>query len=116
MMKFTLKLRRSSLQEKTKTETYIGFSVRSRKCKIGVNAVATLKKAELVLVCSSASENTKNEAQKLAQKLRCEIIILGTKLLAEMVHKENAKVMAITDKALAKAIIENAEKDLKGIN
>ena len=104
------------MQEKTKVDTFIGFVIRSGKYKIGTNACATLKKAELMIVCNTASENTKKDALKLSKKLRCELYETIGKQLAESVFKEKAKVMAITDKALAKAIIENAENDLKGIN
>ncbi len=104
------------MQERSKAETFIGFALRARKCKIGLNAACTLKKAELVIVCGTASENTKNDATKLAKKLRCEVLETTGKTLEELTHKENVKVMAITDKALAKAISEHREKDLKGIN
>lgn len=90
--------------EKSKGETYIGFCVRARKCKIGMNAVKTLKKAELLVVSNTASENTVSEGKKTARKLGCKMVITKEKPLEEMLHKENAKVMAITDKELAKAV------------
>lgn len=103
------------MQEKSKVETYIGFAVRSNKYRTGMNSVESLKRANLVIVCTTASENTKKQAFKVAKKF-------GTRLyqtarpLAELVYKENTKVMAITDNSLAKAIIENADGELTIIN
>ena len=37
------------MENKTKAETFIGFAIRARKSRIGVNASLTLKKANLVI-------------------------------------------------------------------
>ena len=94
---------------KAKAETFIGFAMRTGKYKIGTNAVQTLKRAYLVIVCKSASDNTKKECDKLAKKFHAPIVETTDRLLSDYVHKENAKVMAIADKSLAQAILDNAE-------
>ncbi len=99
------------MENKTKAQTFIGFAIRANKYRIGMNAVQTLKKINLLIVCCSASENTKKEVEKLSIKYRCPIIITKEILLENITHKENSKVMAIADKTLAKAILENSEKD-----
>jgi len=99
------------LENKSKAETFIGFAMRTGKFRIGANAAATLKKAELIIVCSSASENTKKDADKLARKFHCPIIEPVGKTLEEITHRENAKVMAIADRSLSKAILSNSDKD-----
>ena len=99
------------MENNKKAETFIGFSMRTGKFRIGANACATLKKAYLVIVCRSASENTKKEAEKLAKRFKCSLLETVTKLLEEYTHRENAKVMAIADKGLAQAITDNSEKD-----
>jgi len=99
------------LEIKTKAETFIGFAIRTGKFKIGTNAVATLKKAYLVIVCNSASENTKKEAEKLARKFGCPLIESKNKSLEQITHRENAKVMAISDKQLSDAVLSNSEED-----
>jgi len=99
------------LETRSRAETFIGFAMRTGKYKIGMNASATLKRAYLMIVCKSASENTKKDAQKLAGKFNCPLIETVTKTLEEIVKRENAKVMAIGDKALSKVILENTEKD-----
>ncbi len=96
---------------KSKAETFIGFAIRAGKYRLGMNAVETLKKAKLIIVCSSASLNTVEQAKKSARKFNCPILLTQTKNLSEMVFKENSKVMAVTDASLARAILDNSEKD-----
>ena len=95
---------------KSKAETFIGFAVRARKCKIGVNACKTLKRAKLVIVDGGAGESTKSDAKKLAERFHCPLLT-GKKPLESVVFKDNAKVMAITDGALASAIYDNRGED-----
>lgn len=99
------------MENKTKAETFIGFAIRAKKFRIGMNASQTLKKINLIIVCHTASDNTKKEADKLAAKHRCKIIETVIKTLSELTFRENAKVMAIADSALSKAILDNSEKD-----
>lgn len=99
------------MNNKGKAETFIGFAIRTGNYRIGTNACQTLKKASLVIVCSSASDNTKKDADKLARKFGCKIIETKEKTLEEYTHRGNAKVMAIADKSLSKAILSNAEED-----
>lgn len=99
------------LENKTKAETFIGFAIRAKKHRIGMNAIKTLKKIDLLIVCDSASENSKNEAQKLAKKYHCPLLITKTKSLEQLTHRENSKIMAVSDKALSKAILDNSEND-----
>ncbi|MCQ2387226.1 MAG: hypothetical protein MJ066_02120 [Clostridia bacterium] len=99
------------MENKGKAETFIGFSIRANKCKIGVNAVATLKRANLIIVGFDATENTVKEAEKLQKKFGCPMIFTKEKTLEQMTFKSNAKVMAITDGSLAQAIIDNSQKD-----
>lgn len=99
------------MEIKSKAETFIGFAMRTGKYRIGVNAVATLKKCALMIVCGSASENTVKQAEKLAKKFNCPLIVPKEKKLEEITHRENGKVMAVVDKGLSKAILDNSEKD-----
>ena len=103
------------METKTKAQTFIGFAMRMGKYKIGLNAVQTLKKAYLMIVCSSSSENTKAQAKKIAKALNCPLLV--SKLaLEEITHKENAKVMAIADKNLAEAIIKNSNDEFVSVD
>ena len=104
------------MENKTKAQTFIGFTIRTGKFRIGLNAVQTLKKIKLLIVCKSASENTKDKAKSIKNKYACPMLITVSHTLDQLTSKENAKVMAVTDDALAKAIIENSEKDFIAID
>ena len=99
------------MENKSKAETFIGFAMRTGKFRIGTNAVATLKKAQLVIVCSTASDNTKKGAVKLARKFGSPLLETKNKSLEQITHRDNAKVMAIADKQLSDAILNNFEED-----
>lgn len=99
------------MEIKSKAETFIGFAMRTGKFRIGLNACGTLKKASLMLVCNTASENTVKDAVKLAKRFGCPILTPKEKTLEQITHRENAKVMAIADKELSKAVLDNSEKD-----
>ena len=77
---------------------------------MGSNTVATLKKAYLIIVCDSASDGTKKLARSYATKFACPLMV-SKKLLEDVVFKENCKVLAVTDKNLAKAIIDNQNEN-----
>ena len=93
--------------ENNRLRTFVGFSIKKRAVRIGTNAANTLKRAELLLVCHTASDNAFKEAVKLKKKFHCPMI-RTEETLESLTGKENAKIMAITDKALAKAIIESS--------
>ena len=96
---------------RSKAETFIGFCMKAGKFKIGTNACYTLRRASLIIVCSSASENGVKEALKLAKRFNCPIIKTTENLLSFYTHKEDGKIMAITDKQFANLILEAKEKE-----
>lgn len=77
---------------------------------MGSNSIATVKKAYLILLCASASDNTKKLAQKYCKKFHCDLM-LTHKPLEDLCGKENCKISAITDKNLAKAVLENKDEN-----
>ena len=91
---------------KSKIETFIGFAVRARKVRSGINAVSTLKRANLIVICESISDNSKKQCIKIAKNYGCPIIQING-LLENYVHKEGVKVIAVTDLNLAKAILQD---------
>ncbi len=102
--------------ENNKAQTFIGFAMRAGKYRIGMGAAETLKKAYLIIVCESTAHNTKEKAEKLAKKFHCPLIVTKGVTLEALTHKENAKVMAVADKSLAQAIIDNSERDFIAVN
>lgn len=99
------------MEIKSKTATYVGFCIRAGKCRAGVNAIATLKKANLILLCKSASQNTVEQVNKLAKSLRCQVLVTKDVLLEQWTFKAGVKAIAITDKSLADAIYQNRQED-----
>lgn len=99
------------MENKGKTQTFLGFAIRAGKYRTGFNSVASLKRIYLLVVCKTVSENSLNEAKKLATKYHCPLIQTKTDMLEEIIFKQNAKIMAVTDKELAHAAIINSEKD-----
>ena len=56
------------MENKGKAQTFLGFAVRAGKYRTGFNSVASIKKAYLIVVCKTASENSVGEAKKIAKK------------------------------------------------
>lgn len=104
------------MEKKTKLETFIGFSIRAGKYKIGGNACKTLKKANVMIVCETTSENSKKDAISLSKKLGCKIYKTVGVTLESLIKKENAKIMAITDSSLADVIIKESNNQLTEID
>ena len=94
-----------------KVETYIGFCLRARKIALGAGAIDVQKKGVyLIIVCSTASENTFKLALKYKNRFSCPLIICKTGL-ENAVHKASCKIVAIKDYQLADAIVKNTDED-----
>ena len=88
--------------------TYIGFALRARKITLGVNSItAERKRVYLLILCDSASENTKKDAASLARKFHAKLVVSKDYLLEEIVHKENCKLVALLDRELSKEILNH---------
>ena len=93
--------------------SYLGFAKKAGKLKAGVNAISTLRGAiPLMILCDSASDNTKKEAAALSKKHGSKLYLSKEVTVEKLVNKENCKLVAVLDDSLAKAII-NAINSLK---
>ncbi len=101
------------MENRSKAQTFLGFAIKTGNFRIGLNAIQTLKKMSLVIICKTTAENSVKKAMQIAKKHHAKVLITQEKTLSELTHRENAKIMAITDVALSKAIIENNEQDFK---
>ena len=99
------------MENKSKVATFIGFAIRKGSYKIGVNAIFTLKKANLLILCKSAGRDTTRQALKLSKRFNCKLIRTKSEPLSTFTFRENAKLMAITDGALSVAILSNSENE-----
>ena len=96
--------------ETSKILTFIGFSIRARKVRSGVNAIKTLKGGvPLLILCHTASDNTLKDAVKLSKKLSARLVISKTYKIEDVIKKEHCKLIAIQDNSLAKAILDNLD-------
>ena len=62
-----------------------------------------------VIVCSTASKNTFDESVSLAKKLSAKLIVCNGYVLADVICKENCKLIALTDEGLSKAMLEHLD-------
>lgn len=96
--------------EKSKPLTFIGFALRARKVRTGVNAIQTLKgNVKVLIICHTASENTFSDAVKLAKKFNSPLIVSNTYKVEDLVRKENCKLLAIQDESLGNAVLQNLD-------
>lgn len=100
--------------EKSKIETYLGFSIRSRQIIFGAETIEKQKKGVFLLVIDGGiGKNSLKPILRAKEKLGCPLYITDAGALAEWVHRPAVKAVAITDKNLASAIIENADGEPK---
>ena len=100
------------METKSKAETFIGFSVRAGKCRFGAGTIETLKRAKIIICCETAAHSSRQIAAKLARKFNCPLYVTQGITLEKLAHKENSKILAITDAGLAQAVADNADGKL----
>ena len=98
--------------EKSKIETYLGFSIRSRNIIFGAEMIEKKKKGVFLLVIDgSIGKNSLKSILNAQEKLGCPLYSTDAGVLAEWVHRPAVKAAAITDKNLALAIISSADSE-----
>lgn len=103
------------MQNKSKVETFIGFAVKKRAVVTGSDGVSRLKRAFVLLVCRSGSQNAKKQAINAGARLKCPLIECAIPL-EDILGKQNCKIAAITDKALADAILNNLNENFSVVS
>ena len=89
------------MEKRAKAESYIGFCLRARRITLGSGAVDCLKRGvHLIIVCSTASENSFRLAQKFARRHNCPLMICRCGL-ENAVHKAGCKIAAVLDRQRA---------------
>ena len=90
-----------------KVDAYLGFCLRARKIALGSGTIDMMKKGVyLLLVCSTASENTLKVAEKYSRRFSCPLVMCYSGL-ENSVRKAGCKLAAVRDENLAKAMVEN---------
>ncbi len=91
----------------SKIKTYVGFAIKSRKIKYGVDDILKLKNAELILVSDSLAESGMKKIDGYAEKNSIKLIKFSEDEFFELIPNTSIKATAILDKNLADAIKKN---------
>ena len=100
--------RRDFLATESKIITYLGFCIKSGKIAFGLDNAEKKKKIFLLLYDRSLSDNSTKQAQKLAAKQKCDVLVYGQSL-GGLLHRDGCKLVAVTDQSLANAIRSAAD-------
>ena len=91
--------------ELSKIKAYIGFAIKSRSIKYGVDDILKLKSSNLILVSNELAKSSFEKVQNFAIKKSCEVLKFEANDFKELfVGNESVKAVAIVDKNLAIAI------------
>ena len=97
----------------SKIETYIGFCIRAGKISVGSGAISTLKGGvKLLILDGTAAKNSMRLALKFKNRFNCPLIICKTGF-GRVVNREGAKLAAIRDEELSKAILQNLDQNFE---
>ena len=100
----------------SKIETYIGFCIKSGKISLGSGAIDTLKNGvKLLILDGTAAKNSQRLALKFKNRFNCPLIICKSGFEC-IVNREGAKLAAIRDEELSKAILQNLDGNYEIVN
>ena len=90
----------------SKIYTYLGFAIKSGKAKLGVGAIEFTKgRIPLMLLCDTASDNTKKDALALSKRHGAKLLLVKNVTLEALTNKKNCRLAAVLDESLASAIL-----------
>jgi hypothetical protein len=90
--------------EINKVKPYIGFAIKSRSIKFGVDDICKIKKSELILVSDSLQESSMKKILAFSVKNHIELLKLSLDDFENLLDNKSVKAFAILDKNLAIAI------------
>ena len=91
----------------SKIKTYVGFAVKSRKIRYGVDDILKLKNADLIIVSDSLAESGMKKLEAFADRKSVSLIKLSEEDFFEVVQNISIKALAVLDENLADAIKKN---------
>ncbi len=94
----------------SKVKTYVGFAVKSRKIKFGVDDIVKLKTASLILLSDALAESGQGKLKAYALKRSIDLLIIDKAQFNEIIQNTSIKAAAILDDNLADAIKKNLAK------
>ena len=90
-----------------KIKTYVGFAVKSRKIRFGVDDILKLKNTSLILVSDSLAESGMKKLEGYANKNSVDLIKFNENDFLEVIQNISIKAIAVLDENLADAIKKN---------
>lgn len=90
-----------------KIKTYIGFAIKSREIKFGVDDIVKTKNPKLVLASKGLGESSLSKLKKFLDSKNMEVTLLDDADFAEIIQSENIKAVSIENNNLAEAIKKN---------
>ena len=89
----------------SKVETYIGFAIKKGSVVFGCDGIKISRKRMcLLLYTPTLSINSLSVLQQVAERTGCPLAQIDD---TDTLRKKNCKALAICDKSLARAILEN---------
>lgn len=90
-----------------KAKTYIGFAIKSRAIKFGVDDILKSKRCKLVLVSEMLQESSFNKITKFCNQKNIDLLKIGLENFENLLDNKSVKAVAILDDNLALAIKKN---------
>lgn len=95
-----------------KVKSYLGFSIKSGKVIFGSDKLFVAKKLpSLVLICSTQNEKVASKVIRFCKNNNIKVIQMTDIVLADLIARDNCKVIGILDNSLAKAIINEFQME-----
>lgn len=91
----------------SKIKTYVGFAVKSRKIKFGVDDILKTKNTKLIIVSDSLAESGMKKLEGFSERTKVDLIKLREDEFFEIIQNISIKATAISDENLAEAIKKN---------
>ena len=89
-----------------KVETLLGFAMRAGKVVFGTDSIERYhKRMYLILMCGTLAENSRSKILNAYGKVPK--VISRTAKLSDITHRQGVKALAVTDRQMAEAIINN---------
>ncbi len=93
--------------EINKAKSYLGFAIKSRAIKFGVDDIIKMKSAKLIIVSDELKESSEKKILSYSQKNIIELLKLTLDDFQKLLDNNNIKAVAITDENLAAQIKKN---------
>lgn len=91
----------------SKIKTYIGFAIKSREIKYGVDDIIKMRNPKLIIASELLGESSLEKLKKFSKTKNLEVILLGKDVFFELMQNESIKAIAIENSNLAEAINKN---------